>query len=110
MKRFDGRAYVEDHATGVKKRFRITKLPQYLIVHVKRFFKNEFFMEKNPTIVNFPIKNFDLTDFVWDKKDSQVATVSVQGESNEKEIKKYKYDLLANIIHEGKVDSGAYRV
>jgi U4/U6.U5 tri-snRNP-associated protein 2 len=62
-------------------------------------------MEKNPTIVNFPIKNFDLTDFVWDKQSDKDSTEGAKADK-----KQYKYDLLANIIHEGKVDSGTYRV
>lgn len=37
------------------KRFQLTKLPPYLIFCIKRFTKNNFFVEKNPTIVNFPI-------------------------------------------------------
>ncbi len=65
-----------------------------MIIHVKRFYKNEFFLEKNPTIVNFPIKNLDLSEFVYSEKDQ----------------KSYKYDLLANIIHEGKPENGTYRV
>ena len=38
------------------KRFELTKLPPYLILCFKRFTKNNFFVEKNPTIVNFPVK------------------------------------------------------
>jgi hypothetical protein len=55
------------------KKFELTKLPPYLILAIKvyflchflvtlwnhivqRFNKNNFFVEKNPTIVNFPIK------------------------------------------------------
>lgn len=38
------------------KRFEITQLPPYLILYIKRFTKNTFFIEKNPTIVNFPVK------------------------------------------------------
>jgi len=34
----------------------ITRLPQFIILYIKRFTKNTFFLEKNPTIVNFPIK------------------------------------------------------
>lgn len=41
------------------KRFQLTKLPPYLIFCIKRFTKNNFFVEKNPTIVNFPIT------YVW---------------------------------------------
>lgn len=37
------------------KRFQLTRLPPYLIFCIKRFTKNNFFVEKNPTIVNFPI-------------------------------------------------------
>jgi U4/U6.U5 tri-snRNP-associated protein 2 len=42
----------------------LIKLPKYLILHVKRFTKNNFFVEKNPTLVNFPLKNLDLKDCI----------------------------------------------
>lgn len=38
------------------KRFEITKLPKFVILYIKRFTKNTFFIDKNPTIVNFPVK------------------------------------------------------
>lgn len=38
------------------KRFEIVRLPDYIILCIKRFTKNTFFLEKNPTIVNFPVK------------------------------------------------------
>lgn len=38
------------------KRFEITKLPKFVILYIKRFTKNTFFVDKNPTIVNFPVK------------------------------------------------------
>ena len=63
MNKFDRKNFNEE-ASGVKKLYKIYKLPKYLIIHVKRFYKNEFFLEKNPTIVNFPIKNLDLTDLI----------------------------------------------
>lgn len=31
---------------------------------MKRFMKNQFFREKNPTIVNFPVKNLELADII----------------------------------------------
>ena len=100
MRKFDGKSYIEEPVTCIKKKYRLFSLPQYLIIQVKRFTKNEFFMEKNPTIVNFPIKNLDLSEFVWDKKNTAVQT--------EKEA--FKYDLLANIIHDGKPENGTYRI
>jgi U4/U6.U5 tri-snRNP-associated protein 2 len=89
--KFDGSTFVEEPLSGVKKSYKLTRLPRYLLIHIKRFSKNEFFVEKNHTIVNFPIKNLDLSDLI-NSEDS------------------CKYDLLANIIHEGKAEGGTYRV
>ena len=37
-------------------------LPQYLIIHIKRFSKNtQQYVEKNPTIVNFPVRHMQRT-------------------------------------------------
>ncbi|KAJ0602432.1 putative ubiquitinyl hydrolase 1 [Helianthus annuus] len=58
---------------------------------MRRFTKNDFFVEKNPTIVNFPMKNLELKDYI------PLPT------SN-------KYDLVANIVHDGKPGDGSYRV
>lgn len=80
------------------KRFEITQLPPYLILYIKRFTKNTFFIEKNPTIVNFPIKNIDLGDIL----------------SAETKLKHPNaiYDLLANVVHDGEpaAGKGTYRV
>jgi U4/U6.U5 tri-snRNP-associated protein 2 len=66
MKKFDGKSFIEEPVTCIRKKYRLYSLPKYLILHMKRFTKNEFFIEKNSTIVNFPIKNLDLSDFVWE--------------------------------------------
>src|SRR5258707_1851298 len=47
---------------GQLRRFNCQQLPQYLIIHYKRFTKNNFVEEKNPTIVNFPLKGVDFRD------------------------------------------------
>lgn len=50
--------YIQEYKTykeNFLKRFQLTKLPPYLVFCIKRFTKNNFFVEKNPTIVNFPI-------------------------------------------------------
>ena len=46
----------------LKKKYHVQSLPPYLIFHVKRFTRNNFFVEKNPTIVNFPVKNLEVRD------------------------------------------------
>lgn len=76
------------------KRFEIIKFPKYLILYMKRFAKNNFLIEKNPTIVNFPIKNIDLTELL-------------NSSSREVTTKPLIYDLIANIVHEGDPNPGA---
>jgi U4/U6.U5 tri-snRNP-associated protein 2 len=44
------------------KRHHLTALPPYLILHIKRFTKNNFVEERNPTIVNFPLRGVDLAE------------------------------------------------
>ncbi|VDM48592.1 unnamed protein product [Toxocara canis] len=78
------------------KRFELVRLPQYLIIMYKRFHKNQWFVEKNPTIVNFPISNVDLYDCL--------APAS-------RPLHKYTtYDLVSNIVHDGPPESGSYRI
>ncbi|KHJ86146.1 hypothetical protein OESDEN_14112, partial [Oesophagostomum dentatum] len=81
---------------NIMKRFELLRLPEYLIITYKRFHKNQWFVEKNPTIVNFPISNVDLFDCLSQdtKRDHKYTT----------------YDLVANIVHDGKPDSGTYRI
>ncbi|KAH3764810.1 Peptidase C19, ubiquitin carboxyl-terminal hydrolase 2 [Pelomyxa schiedti] len=79
--------------SGERKKYIINKLPPYLVLHLKRFTKNSFFVEKNNTIVNFPMKNLDMRDYVHPL---------VQGST--------RYDLVASIRHEGKPDTGCYSI
>lgn len=65
---------------------------------MKRFTKNNFFVEKNPTIVNFPIKSLDLG-----------AVVPVQQKKNAGQPSA-KFDLVANVCHDGKAGQGTYRL
>ena len=56
-----------DSSTVISKKrcYRLKKLPNYLILHLNRFKRNGFFTEKNPTIVMFPVKNFDLSSYIF---------------------------------------------
>lgn len=47
---------------GILRRYKITKLPPFLILHIRRFTKNNFVEEKNATIVNFPLRGIDLNE------------------------------------------------
>lgn len=63
LRKFDG-ARIHDDIKAGRRRYRLTRLPAYLVLHMKRFTKNNFFWEKNPTIVNFPVRNLELRDVV----------------------------------------------
>lgn len=86
------------HKDSQLKRFQITRLPNFLIIFIKRFTKNYFIKEKNPTIVNFPIKNIDFGDLL--APEHRVLHRNTT------------YDLMANIVHDGEPEhgKGTYRV
>ncbi|XP_021719782.1 U4/U6.U5 tri-snRNP-associated protein 2-like isoform X1 [Chenopodium quinoa] len=99
LKKFDGETITEVVRPQIARmRYRVTKLPPYIIMHMRRFTKNNFFVEKNPTLVNFPVKNLELKDYIplpTPKDDEKLRS---------------KYDLIANIVHDGKPSEGSYRV
>ena len=66
----------------------------------KRFENNSFFMEKNPTIVNFQIENLVL-------EEQGLSNIKSMKDKNKKEK---RYSLLANIIHDGKPGDANFRV
>merc|ERR1712136_520354 len=46
------------------RRYSLRRIPPYVIFIIKRFRNNNFFVEKNPTIVTFPLKGLDLRDYI----------------------------------------------
>ncbi|KAL8426654.1 hypothetical protein Efla_005911 [Eimeria flavescens] len=94
LQKFDGET---DSGPSPVQRIKCTlwKLPKYLVLAVKRFSKNNFFIEKNPTIVTFPVKNLDLREYVHpDALEENPVT---------------RYNLVANICHHGKPHDGFYK-
>eukprot|EP00897_Mesotaenium_endlicherianum_P004520 jgi/Mesen1/4096/ME000215S03378 len=101
LKKFDGEQWTEVVRPQVARmRYRVTRLPRYLLLHMKRFTKNSFFVEKNPTLVNFPVKNLELKDYI--PMPPPRAGVGRRLRS--------KYDLIANVVHDGKPGDGVFRV
>jgi len=99
LKKFDGEMVTEVVRPQLARmRYRVMRLPQYMILHMRRFTKNNFFVEKNPTLVNFPVKNLELKDYI----PLPIARVG--------EKQQTKYDLIANLVHDGKPGEGSYRV
>lgn len=64
LKRYDGITWSDhiDSITGLftRKQYRITRYPEYLILHLVRHTKTNFNQEKNNTLVSFPIKNLEV--------------------------------------------------
>jgi U4/U6.U5 tri-snRNP-associated protein 2 len=82
LAKYDGRTTQEN--AGQLRRYKCQRLPRYIILHCKRFTKNVFVEEKNPTIVNFPLRGVDFRDYV-DNPPPDISTL---------------YDLIANVTHE----------
>jgi U4/U6.U5 tri-snRNP-associated protein 2 len=77
----------------LEKRFRsekIVKLPPFMILHYRRLVKNNFFVEKNSTIVRFPVKGMDMSPYCAEPTSA-------------------KYSLISSIVHEGKPGEGVYK-
>jgi U4/U6.U5 tri-snRNP-associated protein 2 len=74
----------------------ISNSPQYLILKINRFVKNDFFTEKNSTIVRYPVKGLDMSDWIDDDKADS--------------MQEHLYDLVGLMSHEGtKPDCGSFK-
>jgi len=98
LNKFDGTTY-QEMMNGDRRQYVITKLPRYLMVHIKRFSKNtQQYIEKNPTIVNFPVRNLEMGMYTHLSEDDKTKGVNT------------KYHLMSSIQHDGAPDTGSYRV
>lgn len=78
-----------------QKRYRVTKLPPYLVLHLKRFAKNMQFdmVEKNRAVVSLPVANLDMTPYLEPHTENQNASQN-------------SFNLIANVCHDGGVGPG----
>ncbi|KAK2461491.1 hypothetical protein APHAL10511_005954 [Amanita phalloides] len=82
LAKYDGKT-TQDFG-GQLRRYKCQRLPQYIVLHFKRFTKNSFVEEKNPTIINFPLRNLDMKEYVDNSLHEALTS----------------YDLIANVTHE----------
>ncbi|XP_078394108.1 ubiquitin carboxyl-terminal hydrolase 11-like, partial [Cetorhinus maximus] len=80
----------QEHQLATKK-FDLWSLPEVLIIHLKRFSYTRLWKEKLDTLVEFPLKDLDLSDFLINPK-----------------AKNSKYDLIAVSNHYGGLRDGHY--
>ena len=88
LNKFSGNKFIEDPIKDQRRKYKILTYPKYLILVFKRFENNMFFIEKNPTIVNFASERLSFGDM----------------------NNTHTYNLIANVIHDGKPNHGTFRV
>ncbi|KAL2554151.1 ubiquitin-specific protease 8 [Forsythia ovata] len=59
----------KEHRQASKK-LDLWRLPDILVIHLKRFSYNRYFKNKLETFVDFPIDDFDLSSYIFDKKNN----------------------------------------
>ncbi|CAI0439894.1 unnamed protein product [Linum tenue] len=74
------------------KKLDLWRLPEVLVIHLKRFSYSRSMKHKLETFVNFPIRDFDLTNYVGNKNSTQ----------------RQLYELYALTNHYGGMGSGHY--
>ncbi|BGP15353.1 Ubiquitin carboxyl-terminal hydrolase 10 [Rhodosporidiobolus nylandii] len=88
LAKYDGLTTREEAASPstpgerVVRRWKVEQLPPFVVCVYKRFLSNRFLEEKNPTIVNFPLRGVEMADYV----DSTTPFGTV-------------YDLVSNLTH-----------
>jgi len=95
------------------KRLSISRLPPILLIHLKRFSFKGPFVDKLETLVDFPLKNLDMTNYMppplppgSDK--GLLSNAPVRLDDPRAQIPPYRYDLYAVTNHFGSLSSGHY--
>ena len=85
LQKFDGQTWTDQIGVNshTRKKYIIRKLPEYLILHLVRFTKNNFSnLEKNRSVITFPVKNLSMKDYVFPTQENEntaSATSSSKG-------------------------------
>ncbi|KAJ2342766.1 U4 U6.U5 tri-snRNP-associated protein, partial [Coemansia sp. RSA 2618] len=84
LERYDGSMAVE--VNGLARQYQVTQLPPFVICHVKRFSTRGFLAEKNPTVVNYAVRNVPFGQLLPEHAHAERAAT---------------YDLVVNVCHVG---------
>ncbi|EGO22632.1 hypothetical protein SERLADRAFT_372069 [Serpula lacrymans var. lacrymans S7.9] len=95
------------------KRLSLSRLPPILLIHLKRFSFKGPFTDKIETVVDFPLRTLDLTNYMppplppgMDKGNMNGANLST--EDPRMQTPPYKYDLYGVTNHFGTLSGGHY--
>jgi hypothetical protein len=85
LRKFDGHTWTDQVTSEahVRRQYRILQLPRYLILHLVRFTRNNFYLEKNPTIVTFPVKNLEMRDFLFSAGETTTTTTTPENDDED---------------------------
>lgn len=73
------------------KKFDLWSLPEVLIIHLKRFSYNRYWRDKIDTLIDFPVKGLDMTEYVINSQHGKAV-----------------YDLISVSNHYGGMGGGHY--
>jgi U4/U6.U5 tri-snRNP-associated protein 2 len=96
LRKYDGESQHHVVSTGERLSYRLTKLPPYLVLTIKRVTETKFAAEKNPAVVHCPLNDLDMSEF---------CPATGRGSCPPQ-----LYGLIAIVIHDGPHDKGTYRV
>jgi U4/U6.U5 tri-snRNP-associated protein 2 len=97
LKKFDGHKITETVSVGgilSRQKLIIKRLPQFLILHLVRFTRNNFSVEKNVSIVTFPVKNLELKDYITHSEDISAHISSIEN----LDLKNMTIDSLKQVV------------
>ena len=101
LRKFDGQTCSEEVVKGVtiRKRYRLRKLPRYLVFNLDRKGKNNFSTTdtKNRTIVTFPAKNLEMRDYFEPLPSTPSSSSSASSGAAGSAESLTKYNLVANV-------------
>ncbi|OAX40329.1 cysteine proteinase [Rhizopogon vinicolor AM-OR11-026] len=91
------------------KQLSLSRLPPILLIHLKRFSHKGMFTDKIETVVDFPLKGLDLTNYMPPAPPPGVAPVNGMGTDDPRvQMPPYKYDLYGVTNHFGSLSNGHY--
>lgn len=92
------------------KQLSLSRLPPVLMIHLKRFSFKGPFTDKLETLVDFPLKNLDLTNYLPSPLPPGADSGRVNGitssEDPRTQLPPYRYDLYGVTNHFGSLSSG----
>jgi len=92
------------------KQLSLSRLPPVLMIHLKRFSNKGVFTDKLDTVIDFPLRGLDLTNYMPPPLPPGLESSRPSGPADDPrtQLPPYKYDLYAVTNHTGSLTGGHY--